>query len=191
MIDMIIRKATDQEDLNRILALYKTAFPECEQKPFSLLVNKQQEGSVDLLYLEEEGCFAGLAIMARDKDLVLLDYFAIDDSMRNRGIGSRVLCSLKDHYRGLRMILEIESTGIPCEDHEMRVRRKEFYHRADMTDLPFTVDCFGTEMETLSNGTDITFTEYRTIYSNVYGEETASHIRLINDGTKERNGKQQ
>lgn len=188
IIDMIIRRAIEKESLDRILTLYKTAFPECEQKPFQLLVKKQLEGTVDILYLEEEGSFAGLAIMARERDLVLLDYFAIDDSMRNKGIGSRVLAALKDHYHDMRMIIEIESTEIECEDHEMRARRKEFYHRANMTDLPFTVSCFGTEMETLSNGTDISFDEYRNVYVQVYGADIAANIVLLKSGTKEIEG---
>lgn len=176
---MEIRKAENKILLDQVHDLYRSAFPECERKPFALLTKKQAEGNVEILALEEKGEFSGLAITAKDADKVLLDYFAVAEGKRGRGAGSRALKALSEYYSGMRLILEIESTGTDVPDHEMRVRRKEFYHRNHMTDLPFIVDFFGTEMETLSNGTPFTYEEYWDIYKNAFGPEIASRIKFV------------
>ena len=74
---MKIIKATDEKRLKIIEDLYLRAFPKAERKPFSLMVKKQLEGTMEILSIEEENAFLGLAIFAHDKDIALLDYFAI------------------------------------------------------------------------------------------------------------------
>lgn len=176
---MEIRKAEEEALQNRICHLYKSAFPECEQKSFELLVKKQAEGNVEILSLEENGEFLGLAVTAKHEDKVLLDYFAVDKDKRGSGIGSRALSALKEYYAGMRIVIEIESTEKDVPDHEIRARRKEFYHRNQMTDLPFLVDFFGTEMEMLSNKTPFTYEEYWDIYEHAFGPEVSGRIKLI------------
>ena len=67
--------------LDEIHALYETAFPAGEKKPFSMIVSGQGTGLVEILSLEENNRFLGLAIMGKAGDRVLLDYFAIADEV--------------------------------------------------------------------------------------------------------------
>jgi len=176
---MLIKKTETKEGLENIYGLYMEAFPECERKPFEILTKKSEEGSVDILTVEEDGDFAGLAITAKSGDKVLLDYFAIDKKKRNGGIGSHALKAILEYYHGKRLVLEIESTKKDVPDHEIRARRKEFYHRNGMTDLPFMVELFGVEMEMLTNNTPMTYEEYREIYGSVFGDGPLKRIRLL------------
>ena len=57
---MELTKALTKERQDRIYKLYLTAFPESERKPFPLLIEKQEEGIVDILSIEEDGHFLGL-----------------------------------------------------------------------------------------------------------------------------------
>ena len=68
---MKIIKATDENRLKLIEDLYMRAFPKAERKPFQLMVKKQAEGTMELLSIEEENKFLGLAIFAHDKDIAL------------------------------------------------------------------------------------------------------------------------
>ena len=113
---MKIIKATDEKRLKMIEELYLRAFPKSERKPFSLMVQKQSEGTMELLSIEEENTFLGLAIFAHDKDIALLDYFAITDEMRGQGVGSRAIKALQKIYTGKRFILEIETTKKTIEN---------------------------------------------------------------------------
>lgn len=64
--------------LANIERLYLEAFPAVERKPFPLMVQKSQEGIIELLAIEEEdGSFLGLAITVLHGNDVLLDYFAV------------------------------------------------------------------------------------------------------------------
>ena len=164
---MKIIKATDKERLKFIEDLYLRAFPKSERKPFSLMVGKQAEGTMELLSIEEDHVFLGLAIFAHDKDIALLDYFAITDEMRGQGIGSRTIKALQKIYAGKRFVLEIETTKKPCNDLEMREHRKAFYLRNGLHTMNFDVNLFGVEMEVLSNADYLNFDEYLDVYKNV------------------------
>ena len=155
--------------LDEVHALYETAFPASEKKPFSMIVSGQGTGLVEILSLEENNRFLGLAIMAKAGDRVLLDYFAIADEVRGHGAGSAALQALRERYQGMRIIIEIESTK--CEDEEelaLRTRRKKFY-------------LWGTEMEMLSNGQPCPYEEYLDIYTTAFGTKVSDKIHFLGD----------
>ena len=176
---MKIIKATDEKRLKYIEDLYLRAFPKSERKSFDLMVKKQKEGTMELLSLEEDGKFLGLAIFAHDKDIALLDYFAISDELRGQGIGSRAIKALQKIYAGKRFVLEIETTKKPCSDFEMREHRKAFYLRNGLHTMDFDVNLFGVEMEMLSNADHLNFDEYLDVYKNACGLKFADKIHLI------------
>lgn len=176
---MKIIKATDEKRLKLIEDLYLRAFPRSERKPFALMVQKQSEGTMELLSIEEENAFLGLAIFAHDKDIALLDYFAISDEIRGQGIGSRAIKALQKIYAGKRFVLEIETTKKPCSDLEMREHRKAFYLRNGLHTMDFDVNLFGVEMEMLSNAEHLTYEEYLDVYKNACGLKYADKIHLI------------
>ena len=176
---MKIIKAKDETRLKLIEDLYLRAFPKSERKPFDLMVQKQQEGTMELLSIEEDQQFLGLAIFAHDKDIALLDYFAITDEMRGQGIGSRAIRALQKIYAGKRFVLEIETTKKPCDDLEMREHRKGFYLRNGLHTMDFDVNLFGVEMEVLSNAETLNFEEYLDVYKNACGLKFANKISKI------------
>ena len=165
--------------LAQIEKLYYEAFPVEEQKPFSVILEKNREGSMEILAAENNHKdFMGLAITARHRDLVLLDYFAISPRHRQGGVGSKVFRMLKERYAGQRFFLEIESTLVKAENTEQRKRRKAFYLKNGMIDMPFTVDAFGMEMEILADGCSLEFEEYRDLYHSLFGTSAHGRIKL-------------
>lgn len=166
--------------LSDIKTLYLRAFPPAERKPFYIIRKKQSEGSMEILSIESDaGDFLGLAITILYKDIVLLDYFAVDDSQRNNGTGSSALRLLFERYSGKRFLLEIEAPDIPSENTPERIRRKAFYLRNGMTVMPFRVNLFGIEMEILTNGAQVTFDEYHAIFTNLFSPWIASKIKQV------------
>ena len=180
---MKIVKATDEKRLKYIEELYLRAFPAAERKPFWLMLQKQIEGTMEILSIEDENTFLGLAIFAFDKDLALLDYFAISEELRSQGIGSKALKALQKIYDGKRFILEIETTKKTCKDLEMREHRKAFYLRNGLRTINFDVILFGVEMEILANCEELTFEEYLDIYVNACGLKYANKIQLLKEAS--------
>lgn len=173
----------DQARLAQIETLYLNAFPKCERKPFSVICQKSREGVTDILSIEEDGRFLGLAITINFEDKVLLDYFAMDGEKRGKGYGSLALKALTRYYEGRRMIIEIETTAQKADNLSERIRRKRFYHKNGITDLGFMADLFGVRMEILSNKTAVTFDEYLELYVKTYGEKMKKHVKPVRNNT--------
>lgn len=175
-----LKKAIDQKRLDQIYDLYVSAFPKAERKPFTMLVKGQNAGKMEILSIEDENeTFLGLGIFALDQDLALVDYFAITDQKRGEGIGSQALQCLKSYYPDRRFFLEIETTKKDCPDLETRRRRKKFYLKNGLHELPFCVNLFGVEMEILGCCDQLTYEEYHSVYRNTCGEELSRKIHQI------------
>lgn len=176
---MRLKPALEGALLEHMQKLYLEAFPQIERKPFDVLLKKRDEGIAELLAIEGDGGeFEGLAITVLYEDMVLLDYFAIEDSWRGQGVGSEALRLLQSYYGGRRLMLEIERTDVEADNIGQRLKRKAFYLRNEMTVMPFLVNVFGTEMELLTHESQVTYEEYHKLYE-VFGEEFARTVTYV------------
>lgn len=170
--------------------LYELAFPKEEKKPFSIIMQKQKEGIVEILCIEdnaidnEEPIFLGLAITILYKDYVLLDYFAIEPSQRGSGVGSQVIKLLRERYSQKNIFLEIENTTpifqkVSQEELAIRNRRKAFYMRNGLTPMDYYIDLFGVEMIIMVFDKPITFEIYRELYEKTFSTKFIKNVKLI------------
>lgn len=173
---MNLRTASSHKDWKKIKKLYMGAFPACERKPLPVIRYKQRKKAADVWMIEEDGEFAGLAITMNGSDMVLLDYFAIDDDKRGKGYGSRALQLLHEKYASYRFFLEIERTDVEADNLEERKRRKAFYLQNGMTETGIHVTLFGVDMELLSFGCDVSYEEYRHLYISNYGRLAEKNV---------------
>lgn len=173
-----LKNAITNSDIDKIKALYSVSFPKEEQKPFDLILQKQEEKMVEILSIRNDSVFCGLVILAKYKNLILLDYFAIVEEFRGQKIGSNVIHLLQDHFSLQKLIIEIENPNCICLNKAERVRRKHFYLQNGLTHASFGVDLLGVDMEILTNNKPLTFEEYHCLYTKIYGQEFSQNIRL-------------
>ena len=166
----------------KIYRLYMSAFPKCERKPFSMILSMQKKGKTDLWYVKSGGKFIGMGATINGDDLILLDYFAVSEKCRCMGYGREILKRLRSLYPGKGFFLEIEKTYPDAENADERLRRKNFYLTAGMTELGTDAKLFGVDMELLGFDCSLTFDEYREFYRKNYGEFAAKNIRHITSG---------
>lgn len=179
-MDLKLSNVLSENSMDKIKNLYFSAFPGNEQKPFSLILKKSEEGFVDIIKIETESEeFIGEAIMIICGDVALLDYFAISPGFRGKGLGSEALKKLRDKYRDKKFILEIESTKISSSNIEQRLKRKKFYLSNGMVSMDYNVDLIGVEMEILTFGDIVDFDEYHSVFERVFGPEFAKKVRLV------------
>ena len=155
-------------EYRRLKRLYKSAFPRCERKPFSMIKKMHRGGTTDIWYFERDGEFLGLATTVNREDFVLIDYFAVSEEHRGQGNGTEMLRSIIDHYGPRGVFLEIEIPYKDREDYHRRVKRKEFYLRAGLSELGVRVRLFGVDMELLGIGVDLDFDGYRSFYLDAF-----------------------
>lgn len=174
-------EAAKKEELTYIKALYKQAFPKIERKPLWLLYGKQKTGIAEILSIKDENeNMCGLAITLIYKDMVLLDYFAIDENARGNGLGSEAIQLIKQRYETKRLLLEIETPNEQASNNEQRVRRKQFYHKNGLVDTNIFVNIYHLDMELLTDGSYVTFDDYITIYQKTMGKMITNVIRIKN-----------
>ncbi|WP_294908230.1 GNAT family N-acetyltransferase [uncultured Ruminococcus sp.] len=169
-----------KDNLKEIEYLYLTAFPKNERKPFDLILEKCNNGSIEIISIQNDNSnFLGFAIMILHDDMVLLDYFAIAPESRGQNLGSTALKMLFERYNNKRFILEIENTEIESDNLEERKRRKAFYLKNGMSVMPYKVNLIGVEMEILTHNCEVTYEEYYSIYENTFSDEYCSKIEMI------------
>lgn len=174
---MKLKKVTTYKDWKKIKKLYRSAFPSCERKPLAIIRYKQFKKTADVWMIEEKNEFVGLAITMNGADMVLLDYFAIDDGYRGMGYGSKALKRLQEMYAGYRFFLEIERTDVEADNLEERKRRKAFYLQNDMEELNVYAILFGVEMELLGYHCEVSFEEYYNLYVSNYGKIAQKNVK--------------
>lgn len=164
--------------LEEIINLYNTAFPPEELIELSVIRELVSKGECEVLALLASGNFIGLAITFHQEEIPLLAYFATIPEVRGQGYGSRTLQLLKERYGEL--LLEIEHTyNQRSQNQRQRVSRKSFYLKNNLNPAPFTVMCYGVEMELMSTVKRIKFSDYYKIYTSIFGEgETKANIEL-------------
>ena len=160
----------------KFIALYETAFPSEERKPFGFMEELARRGKMEMLAVLEEGEFVGLAASLLAEKTVLLDYFAILSSFRDRGYGGRALEMLIGRYRGRRLILEIEVEDPGAENALYRVKRKAFYKRNGMKETGVYAHVYHTDFELLSADGELSFGEYVQVMEETMG---AGHVARL------------
>lgn len=164
-----------------LIDLYKKAFPKNERKPICIINHLMRKNKCDFLAIQSGEENLGFFIILKDHNLVLVDYFAIKETARNKGYGKKSLEVLKDTYCDKRIVLEIESVGLGAQNEEMRIRRKRFYERNGFISTGAQMCIYNERMELIYNKNDSPipdFQEYASLLENVLGKRLFGIIKL-------------
>lgn len=115
-------------------------FAKGEIKPLARILELYEKGKYFCYGLYDEGEFAGYCflVVSKERDAVLLDYFAISKELRGKGYGSICLTLLKEEIERQKfgtLILEVENPRFGKDEEEKALRRRRigFYIRNGMT----------------------------------------------------------
>ena len=100
--------------------LFEEAFPEQERPPFSILRHRDA-GKFHFLVAENGDEPVGILTYWTFDDLVYVEHFAIDEELRNQGLGKAVFLNFLSQQQE-QVVLEIEPPDTEEADH-----RLEFY----------------------------------------------------------------
>lgn len=157
---MRLEDIRDIEDKEAFIALYETAFPSDERKPFAFMEGLVRQGKMEMLAVMDEERPVGLAITLLTKEIVILDYFAVFPAVRGHGHGGKALGLLIKRYTGRRLILEIEMEDPQAENALYRVKRRAFYIRNGIKATGIYAHVYHTDFELLSVDGKLSFREY-------------------------------
>lgn len=129
-------------------------FPANELKPFSMIEKLMNSGCYECcgFYKKESDELCAYAFMMADSDtnMLLLDYFAVCEEVRDKGYGSAALELLKEDYiKWDGMIFEVEDDDMADAEEEklLRQRRIAFYERNGVVMTKQKSQAFGVDFK--------------------------------------------
>ena len=173
---MISFVSGDKANFSAIKKLYNEAFPRIERKSLRLIKKKEKEGLAKIIEIRYDGVFCGLLMTAINDDVMLIDYFAISEQMRNKQIGTNAQSKFLEIYKyKYRIFLEIELAN---DGDYKKQARKRFYLRNGLKESGIEITLFGMPMELLYCTDPVTFDQYHALYDNVFGSKFAQKVKL-------------
>lgn len=172
----------------------KSHFPANERKPFKAIVRMNETGCYEGLGLfkkEEEDGKPGLVayafyVQSPDKKLRLLDYYAVMENHRGKGIGSEFLKKMQEWYKDSQgIILETEdfATAETKEERETRSRRNAFYLRNGVRETDIHLSYFAADYQIFyipvsgAKTREQVMEELKKIYSVMFGDKVEELIK--------------
>ncbi|MDO5425386.1 MAG: GNAT family N-acetyltransferase [Eubacteriales bacterium] len=163
---MEIRELTMDEIAQIYEAEMRYDFPESELKPLSAIRAMYEKGVYLGLGCWENGRLLAYAmyVTKKERKRLLLDYYAVVRTMRERGIGSRFLQGMFEWLKDAEMILgEVENPEFArtLQERETQVRRIGFYERNGFVVAGPECTCrlFGVEYRLIAKGLGVSSEE--------------------------------
>lgn len=114
---------------NEIADLQKNAFPPEEQYSMEKILKLAQEQNIEYKSFWENDLLCGILFFCIGDSMLYLFYIAVNDKLRSKGYGTRMLNWLKEHYPNSDIVLNIEPINKNACNAEQRINRFEFYKR--------------------------------------------------------------
>lgn len=137
MTPSVVFKVLDRsepKEFELFYKIYSESIEKSEQKPKQQILEMcgRQDYLVRNLY--SRGMMVGftLSFLNTEKKFALLEYMAVDPSIRSQGFGSELLKDLTDYLRSRDfqwLVLEVDSPYQKAKDQSARVKRVAFYEK--------------------------------------------------------------
>ena len=127
------------KEFDKIEYLLKNAFPKVEQMSTSYLLVMSKRKAINFLAFYDDDLFIGFSYFIKTKDMIFITYIAINDEIRSKGYGSKILTYLKESNPTLPISLNVEMLIDDAPNKEQRIKRVKFYERNGFILLKNTV----------------------------------------------------
>ncbi len=111
----------------KVKEIYKSSFPKEDRMPFVLMLIMAYLKSTHFISFYDGDTLCGFVYMATIKKLTFVMFFAVNENIRSKGYGSRILDKIQSLYPDNKIIITIERCDEDAEDIEQRLRRRKFY----------------------------------------------------------------
>ena len=116
----------DCPDIPQLVLINQEAFPPSERASIDGLFDSNDGGNLDMIGIYGEQELLGFFAVRKLGSIRYLAYFAISQTKRSGGIGSRALSLLKQFYPEEQIVVEFEAPDEAAENNTLRLRRRDF-----------------------------------------------------------------
>lgn len=191
---LTIRELTIPEARDVYRKYLKNDFPPDELRPLVMIERSLKKKQYICYGIFSEDEMYGYGFFAFSEQcasrVYLLDYFAVRKDLRDQGIGSFFLSSIKDMLSVPGPVLvEVENPDFADDGEEQRLQEKrvQFYLRNGFTDTGITAWLFYVEYKILVLSAEIALTKdeckkaYRAVYEQMIGTAVAKKMLQIHE----------
>lgn len=161
--------STGDSNYSKVFDLYEKAFSEVQRVPPSILRYRMRKGKAGFNTIYENDTWIGFIYNIDYKDIVFIQFFAISESCRSCGYGSKVMDSMRNLHAGKRIALNIEELDDKAENHQQRIKRKAFYEKNGFSSSGYIVKEPAERLEMLITGGSISKVEIEAMYKYLMG----------------------
>lgn len=137
-------------NIRQIIVIYRNSlkyeFPANERRPLFLIINGIMAGAYECLGSFYKGRLVGYAFFLKHGNDYLWDYLAVLKKYRCKGIGSKIIQSIKVYYKTANSVIgEVENPAFAKDDkdNETMTRRLKFYLNNGCIDTKVRAKTFG------------------------------------------------
>lgn len=142
--------------------LYNASFPDDERIPWHILTAGLNDSRRMYIYYDQDQLI-GLSYVFIWQDIAYLGYLAVEENLRDRGYGSRILKTLRKELEGYRIVIDIEIVVREADNYEERKKRRDFYLRNGFVTTSAGYYFYHVDYELLSCGGPVSAEEYRSL----------------------------
>ena len=154
--------------VRKVRRLYEASFPGNEKLPFRIILTMLDEPH-KLYCLTEEKQFIGFVYMYLDT-VSFLYYFAVEEQLRDKGYGTRILQMLKGIGNTEKIILDIDQVTDDMTEADEAFRRLRFYEHAGYARTGICYSFFSVDYELMAYPQGYTEEEYRELAVKIWGD---------------------
>ena len=197
-LERIIRKLDLKEGKEVYYQMLINDFAPCEVKPWKKIEKLVREGLYEIYGMWEGKTLLAYGFLSkmRNDNYLLMDYFAVNETLRGRGYGQYFLTHIKEKYPGIAgIVFEVEDVkkAENLEDMEIRTKRIQFYEKAGLKLYPLYAKIYDADYQIMFFSGNEEFPSvkemieiYMGIYDVILGQEKMEkYLELTMDnGTK-------
>lgn len=143
-------------------ALYLEAFPKEERIPWGILMLEARRKDIDLTAWMEGDSLCGMTASVTQGDFHFVLFFAVAQSLRGRGYGSKILSEIRSRYDTV--ALNVELLDPAAENYAQRQSRFAFYVKNGFADTGYHVWEVGGEFLVLSTRQQLSVLSYKKVF---------------------------
>lgn len=123
-VEDITLKRKDKREIKKI---YISSFTKEERMPFWLMIIMKKINNTEFKSFHDKDTLCGFVYIATIESLTFIIFLAVDENIRSKGYGGKILDKIQSMYPNNKIILSIDRCDEDAEDINQRIRRKKFY----------------------------------------------------------------
>lgn len=127
-MDLRVESVTGRsKEKEKIKEIYSSSFLKEDRMPFWLMLIMAKMKNTEFISFHDKDTLCGFVYIATVQNLTFVMFLAVDETIRSKGYGSRILNKIQSIHPDSKIIISIERCDEDAKDIEQRLRRKKFY----------------------------------------------------------------